>query len=88
MDVITLFLNKNIDVNARQYVSEDTALICASAKGRTEATQFLLTHPNIDVNAKDKQGWSALTIASDWNHTKIVELLLSDPRLDLALHHQ
>jgi ankyrin repeat protein len=46
----------------------------AAAKGYTEIVEILITNGG-DVNARDKDSWSALTFAIKYNHTEINRLL-------------
>ncbi|MGC9057946.1 MAG: ankyrin repeat domain-containing protein, partial [Candidatus Micrarchaeia archaeon] len=51
------------------------ALMYAARDGRTEIVKSLL-EKDIDVNAKDKWGWTALMYAARDGRTEIVKLLL------------
>ena len=69
-----------------------TALIRASANGRTEIVQMLLERPEIDVNLQNRWGRTALMWASQYanksesgNSSKILELLLQRPEIDKSL---
>ena len=60
----------------------------ASPQGYSKIIELLLARPEIKVNTKNKDGYTAFIRASFWGHTEIVELFLVDPRLDLSLHDQ
>ena len=47
----------------------------ASANGQKEIVQILLGHDGIIINQKDKNGRTALTEATRFGHTEIVDLL-------------
>lgn len=73
----------------RHPVSGDTALIVASFRGKNQLVEYLLRldtfHPlALDVNARDANGCSALIAATQCQNYAIVELLVGDPRTDVA----
>ena len=81
---------KNIESNFNdhyvvgfRYEFEDTALIRASRRGRTNKVKQLLKCENIDVNAKNSYGRTALMQATVSGHTDIVELLLEHKDIDV-----
>ena len=49
----------------------------ASQYGHRDVVKLLLEHsdPRIDLNVKDRLGWTALVIASKQNHQDIVQLI-------------
>lgn len=47
-----------------------------------EADELLLSRIDIDVNAKDDDGWTALMYAALSSNAEVVELLLHDKRID------
>jgi ankyrin repeat protein len=53
-----------------------TALIYAAHQGQTEAVKALLTHPDIDIDAKDNSCSTALTYASQGGYYATAEALL------------
>lgn len=58
-------------------------LDCATANN-IETLQSLLTRTDIDINMKDSNlfGWTPLILSCIYGHTKIVELLLNDERIE------
>lgn len=70
MPLLTLLLNKGVDVNERKSSSpHHTALVHAICYRRTSAIPLLLAHPNIDVNTIDSDGRTPLDHAirrRDW----------------------
>ena len=51
-----------------------TPLFIASINGKVEVVRLLLSQPNIDTN-KNPDGYSALGMAAQNNHTEVVQLL-------------
>lgn len=56
--------------------------------GDITGVEFLLQHQSALINATNGYGNTALILAAQENHISIVELLLSDPRLDILSHDQ
>lgn len=79
-------LIKEVNVNIRDH-NNKTALMIAAFRGHIELVKFLLAIPEIDVNARRKEG-TALTaaIAGDqqWldGTREVVKLLLEKPEID------
>merc|ERR1712029_1101545 len=61
----------------------NTALIWAVNRGQLEVVKNILTHPNLDVNAKGAEGLTALIIASRNGVRDIAEMLVMDNRTDV-----
>ncbi len=51
-------------------------LTSAAYRGYGRIVEYLLAQPNIEVDKRDIDGYSALMHAADRGHTKVVELLL------------
>lgn len=66
-----------------QEADEWVALVCAAQKGYKDIVELLLKQPNIDVNIRDNQGFSALIRAAQERLGEIVELLLEQPNIDV-----
>lgn len=60
-----------------------TALHIASRNGSVEIVRFLLSHPTIDVNVKNKWKSTPLMIAAGSGNLDIVDLLLKHPRIQV-----
>merc|ERR1719384_1838287 len=62
LDMVDLLLEAGADVNIRD---EDgaTALMCAAEHGHGEIVKLLMRHPDININATDNDGLSALSVA-------------------------
>jgi ankyrin repeat protein len=58
-------------------------LAYASEKGYEEMVRLLLSHPDIDVNARKNN--TAFMLAFHEKHTQCAKLLLEDPRTDLLI---
>jgi len=81
IDIAKLLIISGADVH-----SDDTILITNAARGNIEAVKLLLEQ-KIDINARNKRGWSALMLASnqpkaDTRYTQIIELLLKNGATD------
>jgi ankyrin repeat protein len=53
--------------------------------GYTDVVNLLLQHPDIDINIRDTDGWTALMRAVDGGHTETVRLLLGSEGIDMAI---
>ena len=70
------------------------ALLLATRHNRIEIVEFLLSIPEsptiqrINVNLRDKNGWTALIIASGNGFTEIVRLLISRPETNVNIRNE
>lgn len=69
--------NQSIDFNS------SSLLITALKESSTEIAKVLLSQPNIDVNAKDKDHQFPLGLAARYGNKEITELLLKNPQIDV-----
>ena len=75
---------KGIDINIKdEYFGETALMHAARAGGAIDTTRELLSYPNIDVNAKDKAGNTALIHAAHWFRTEQLKELLKHPDIDI-----
>ena len=51
--------------------------------GHYDVVVELINHPRIDVNAKDRDGWTALMMACESGHHDVVVELLQHPHIDI-----
>ncbi len=82
LDLVEMLMNKaGVDVNARDDMTDETALMGASQAGHVNIVLYLL-EKGADVNAKQYcqrwQGITALMKASNQGHTEIVKILLEN----------
>ena len=71
-----------VDVNWGNELSFSwTALHVAAEKGHSAIVSMLLVHPNINVNAEDRDGNTPFLAACFGGYTSCVRLLLKDPRV-------
>lgn len=75
-EVVTLLLDKGVDINAKDNGGL-TALIMAASEGHSEIIALLLKR-GADINAEDKWGRIALMLASKKGHKEVVALLLDN----------
>jgi ankyrin repeat protein len=73
--VQTLLTRDDIDVNKPRTADGITPLYMASIHGKVEVVRLLLSQPNIDINKLSTRGDSALGMATQYNHTEVVQLL-------------
>ncbi|CAO0800480.1 unnamed protein product [Mucor circinelloides] len=75
----------HLDINMKTGPNKSTALHEASIIGFTEGVELLLQHPDIDINAVDNQGQTAVHCATQANQTECLRILLSaGARIDLV----
>ena len=82
LDLVEMLMNKaGVDVNARDDMTDETALMGASQGGHVNIVSYLL-EKGADVNAKQHcrhwQGVTALMKASAVGNTQIVQILLKN----------
>ena len=69
-------VNPNTNAQTPGYVAGVTPLLAAAHGGREHVAQFLLSLPNINLEAGSEAGWTALLVASHYGHLSIVKMLL------------
>ena len=60
-----------------------TALHAASFCGHLDVVEFLVTVPNVDVNAVGSCGVTALHVAGQYSHLEVVEFLKTVPHIEV-----
>jgi ankyrin repeat protein len=73
---VKVLLKAGADVNARNHILGDTALLAASANGHLEVMKELLRH-GADVDAKDRAGMTSLMRAASVGHVDVLKALLA-----------
>jgi ankyrin repeat protein len=71
-----LLIAKGANVNAREKRNGATPAIVAAFEGHEEVVKMLL-EAGADVNAKDTEGNTALSLATARGHQEVVKLLKS-----------
>ena len=61
------------------------ALFTACQNGNIEIVKRLVTHPEININVKEKNDKTLLMVAYENNHLEIVKLLLAHPKINIVL---
>lgn len=79
-----LLLDQGAGVNNRNRDNLWTILICAAAENRIAIAELLLLRHELEVNAADELGNTALHIAAERGNVRIVELLLQ--RRDIGIN--
>lgn len=77
---LNAFFDAGINPNA-QNSDGRTVLIAAAARGDLETVNLLLSR-GVDLNVKDKRGYSAMSHAIEAMYENVVDVLLSRPELD------
>ena len=78
-------LQRGEDVNSKDdYEYGWTGLLWAVINNHISVVALLLSTPNIDVNLKDNEGWSALHFAARWKNNEL-KLLLNVPSIDVNI---
>lgn len=80
-----LLLAHGADVNNRNNDNRWTILICAVAENRIVIADQLLRRREIEINAADEIQNTALHVAAERGHTRMVELLLQRPEVQINL---
>ncbi|KAK2793569.1 hypothetical protein FQN52_001155 [Onygenales sp. PD_12] len=82
-DKITAQLISRDDIEVNRRVKfQQTPLLLAAENGHADIVRrFLALGDKIDVNAKDKSGWTALSWAAVGDHDEVAKLLLADARV-------
>jgi ankyrin repeat protein len=73
-DLITMGANRVLDLLTKEIQKKYSDL---------ELIKDILEYSVIDINSKNSNGWTALTVATDLRKEKVVELLLSHPGIDV-----
>lgn len=74
----------HLDINQKSGPHQSTALHEACMKGYKEGIQLLVQHADIDMNALDKMGQTALHCATQGNKLECIDILLSaGARMDI-----
>ncbi len=76
VDIAELLLLRGIDVNGKTFHSEETALISACASGRDKIIILILEQGNVDLEARDRNGRTALMRASAQGYDREVKFLV------------
>ena len=76
-------LEAGSDPNSTDGHSNMTCLMAALRRNRTQMVSLLLSHPEIKINAKNRNGLTALHFACCWGSPESVKLLLAVPGLEL-----
>ncbi|KAK2794856.1 hypothetical protein FQN50_009841 [Emmonsiellopsis sp. PD_5] len=72
-----------VDVNARGGRDGGTPLIDAADGCHVSSVGILLDHPDVDVNAKNKAGMTALHVAAYKGNERVVNMLLDHPGINV-----
>lgn len=81
----TLLRHEAIDVNIRHFGHMSTALHYAAEADFVHGVDFLKQRPELEINAMDGEGRTALVIAAIKGHYSIVRSLLQDHRVYTSL---
>lgn len=89
--VINKFLKKILEIilqdpNIKDKDGMTPFLIACGCGGNVEIAKMLLANPKTDVNAKDANGNTAISLAASCNcgYTEIAKILIQSPRINLA----
>jgi uncharacterized protein len=77
LEAIKSCLENGADVNEHKPLTQTTALIEAVKNGHANCVKALLSSKDVDVDAKGRDGYTALIIAAGRGYTDIVSQLLS-----------
>lgn len=81
--ILKLLLRRGADVNLASAIDKSVPLHLAVQNSRAEIAEFLLTLPEIKVNARDGSGNTPFFNAVDRDNEKMIRLLLQHPDTDI-----
>lgn len=91
VEVITLLLDKGVDINYQDSTTQQTALMNACFNGNLEAVKLLI-EKGADASLKDMVGETALDIARIKENKEIVKFLMlqrtTDPKRKAAIERR
>jgi len=82
MDTVQILLDQGADINPSNDAG-DTPLLRALQKGNLPLSQLFLDRPDLNVNATNAQGWTALMYAASYGCTISVSKLLKYGNIDV-----
>jgi ankyrin repeat protein len=77
LEAIKSCLENGADVNGHELFTRTTALIEAAKNGHADCVKILLLAKDVDVDAKDKNGFTALIISAEKGYANVVTQLLT-----------
>lgn len=82
MKPMKLLLSRpDVDVNLQDTHKGDTALHICAKSGNSQGIALLLSHPNINLNVKNRQGETARDVAKRYKNPEISQMLKQDNSL-------
>jgi len=66
------------DIENKECGDLKNALFVAASKGYVQVAQFLASSGTVDVNGRDKKGWTALHAASYWDCVEVIKILVQN----------
>ncbi len=84
--ISSLFDASNINVNIAIHEDGTNVLFEAVLYGHIEIVRDLLKRPDIDVNARNRRGWTPLILAAASGQLGMLEVLLAKPGVDVNLN--
>jgi len=85
--IVKFLLNfKDLDVNTVVATTGDTPLIISVSVSNIRIFKLLAEHPNINVNAINNEGYTALSYAISENKTDIAKILLNIKGIDTTIN--
>jgi ankyrin repeat protein/WD40 repeat protein len=84
IEMITLLLSYNVEIHSRQAITQNTILHTAAINGQVDIVEFFIEN-RIELSLENAEGKTALTLAHEKGHDKIVLLLTSaGERMNIA----
>ncbi|TFK58078.1 ankyrin, partial [Pluteus cervinus] len=74
-------------INDKAAWTDETPLVLACRYNHREIVEYLLGVPEIEVNARDKNGFASLGVAIKNGHTEVVKRLLNEVDVDVYGRH-
>ena len=76
LEIVQMLVEAGADVRVVDFHSTTTCLLFAAHYGRTETVRYLVGLREVDVNRRNRSGYTALKLARQKKHADVVQVLL------------
>ena len=93
LEIAELLINSGVSLDGRDRRNDRTILMIVSSDGDIEAVKFLINKFDLDINARDKNGWTAYMLARRGyrgDHRDVVTFLesLGEDKVEFTLEDE